>query len=79
MSDVLANATGGEVRPVFLRTGLYVGVAMALCCLIGYPVAYYVARMAGRRRGLLLALILAPWRINYPFVSSSSVRMSLAV
>jgi len=33
--------------------------------LIGYPVAYYIARLAGRRRGLLLALILAPWWINY--------------
>jgi spermidine/putrescine transport system permease protein len=65
MSDVLAMATTGDLRPVFIRTLLYVGVAMALCCLIGYPVAYYVARLAGRRRGLLLALILAPWWINY--------------
>ena len=34
-------------------------------CSIGYPVAYYVARLAGGNRGLLLALILAPWWINY--------------
>ena len=27
--------------------------------------AYYTARLAGRRRGLILALILAPWWINY--------------
>ena len=33
--------------------------------LIGYPVAYYTARLAGKRRGLVLALILAPWWINY--------------
>ena len=38
---------------------------MSLCIAVGYPVAYYVARLAGRRRGLLLALILAPWWINY--------------
>ena len=33
--------------------------------MVGYPVAYYTARLAGKRRGLLLALILAPWWINY--------------
>ncbi len=65
MGDIVSSALSGELRPVFLRTGWYVAVAMALCCLIGYPVAYYVARLAGRRRGLLLALILAPWWINY--------------
>ena len=37
----------------------------SICFLIGYPVAYYVARLAGRRRGLLLALLLAPFWINY--------------
>jgi spermidine/putrescine transport system permease protein len=40
-------------------------LALALCVAIGYPVAYYTARLAGRRRGLVLALILAPWWINY--------------
>ena len=33
--------------------------------LIGYPVAYYVARHAGRYRVLLLILIIAPFWINY--------------
>jgi spermidine/putrescine transport system permease protein len=64
MSEVITRATTGDLRPVFTRTFLYVVAAMALCGLIGYPVAYYVARLA-RRRGLLLALILAPWWINY--------------
>ena len=41
------------------------GRGNGLCIIIGYPVAYYVARLAGRRRGLLLALILLPWWINY--------------
>ena len=36
-----------------------------ICFLIGFPVAYYVARFAGRRRGLLLALLLAPFWISY--------------
>ena len=33
--------------------------------MIGYPVAYFVARRAGRRRGVYLALILLPFWINY--------------
>jgi ABC-type spermidine/putrescine transport system permease subunit I len=40
-------------------------VATALSLLIGYPVAYYLARHAGRYRVLLLLLIIAPFWINY--------------
>ena len=65
MREVLQRSVNGDLRPVFERTFVYVGAALALCIAIGYPVAYYVARHAGRRRGLLLALILAPWWINY--------------
>ena len=65
LSRVLHRAVTGDLRPVFVRTFGYVAAALALCIVIGYPVAYYVARLAGRRRGLLLALILAPWWINY--------------
>jgi spermidine/putrescine transport system permease protein len=63
--DVLARSVTGDMRGVFLRTLLYVALALAVCVVVGYPVAYYLARHAGRRRGLLLALILAPWWINY--------------
>lgn len=63
--EVLQRAVGGDLQPVFVRTFVYVAAALSACVLIGYPVAYYVARLAGRRRGLLLALILAPWWINY--------------
>ncbi len=56
---------GGALGETFLRTILYVGVASTLCILIGYPVAYYVARRAGRWKGLLLLLMIAPFWINY--------------
>ena len=64
-TEVIQRSLTGDLRPVFVRTLLFVGLALLLCFLIGYPVAYYLARYAGRRRGLLLALILAPWWINY--------------
>ncbi len=51
--------------PAFLRTFAYVGAAAGLCLLIAYPVAYYTARYAGRRRGLLLVLLIAPFWISY--------------
>ena len=65
IGDVLRRSVNGDLRPVFVRTFGYVVGALAVCIAIGYPVAYYVARLAGRRRGLLLALLLAPWWINY--------------
>src|SRR5215210_542779 len=63
--DVLKELFTGQLGIVFLRTIVYVAVATALSLLIGYPVAYYLARHAGRYRVLLLLLIIAPFWINY--------------
>jgi len=63
--EVLGELFTGQLGMVFLRTLVYVAVATALSLLIGYPVAYYVARHAGRYRVLLLLLIIAPFWINY--------------
>lgn len=64
-TQVVADSFSGPYQAVWLRTASYTGIALLICAAIGYPVAYYTARLAGRRRGLLLALILAPWWINY--------------
>src|SRR5258708_38440974 len=56
---------GGAFLKVFLRTVAFVAVAMGLSLLIGYPVAYYAARHAGRWRGLVLLLLVLPFWINY--------------
>lgn len=63
--DVLSESISGTYREVWIRTALYTIVSLAICVVVGYPVAYYTARLAGKRRGLVLALILAPWWINY--------------
>lgn len=65
MGDVLDRVFGGDLGTVFLRTFKFVGLSLAGCILIGYPVAYYVARKAGRRRGLVLMLLLLPFWISY--------------
>ena len=56
---------GGAFFTVFMRTVGYVALAMALSLLIGYPVAYYAARHAGRWRALVLLLLVLPFWINY--------------
>jgi spermidine/putrescine transport system permease protein len=64
-AEVAADLFGGQLGLVALRTIGYVFAASALCVLIGYPVAYFVSRKAGRWRWLWLLLILAPFWINY--------------
>jgi putrescine transport system permease protein len=58
-------APGGSFFGVAVRTIAYVAIALALSLLIGYPVAYYIARHAGRTKSLLLILLIAPLWINY--------------
>jgi ABC-type spermidine/putrescine transport system permease subunit I len=64
---VLTHIVGddGIFGPALLRTAVYVLTASVLCLLIAFPIAYYVARLAGRWRGLLLTLLIAPFWISY--------------
>jgi spermidine/putrescine transport system permease protein len=55
----------GPFLKVFLRTVAYVAIAMGLSLAIGYPVAYYAARHAGRGRAAVLLLLVLPFWINY--------------
>jgi ABC-type spermidine/putrescine transport system permease subunit I len=58
-------APGGSFFGVAVRTILYVAIALALSVVIGYPVAYYIARHAGRWKLVLLVLIILPLWISY--------------
>jgi ABC-type spermidine/putrescine transport system permease subunit I len=64
-NNIAADSVSGPYRDVWQRTAIYSCWALVICVGVGYPVAYYTARLAGKRRGLILALILAPWWINY--------------
>jgi spermidine/putrescine transport system permease protein len=57
--------TDGVYYAAFLRTMEFVGLSTALCLIVGYPFAYFVARHAGRWKGLFLALFFAPFWISY--------------
>ena len=64
-SSVLESIATGPLRGVVMRTIAYVLVAMVLSFGIGFPIAYYLARHAGRRRLMLLTLIVLPFWVNY--------------
>ena len=55
----------GLRRPDRGQDGGLRGDRLLLCLLIAYPAAYFVARFAGRRKGLFLVLLIAPFWISY--------------
>ena len=64
--DTLKNFWhGGPFLKVSLRTVEFVAIAVALSLLIGYPVAYFAARHAGRWKGAILLALIVPLWINY--------------
>ena len=65
MSDVLDRIFGGDLGTVFVRTFGFVALSLIGCIAIGYPVAYFVARKASRRRGLVLMFLVLPFWISY--------------
>jgi spermidine/putrescine transport system permease protein len=56
---------GGQFWDDVVRTLAYIVAAVALSLAIGYPVAWYAARHAGRWRGPLLVCLVAPFWISY--------------
>ena len=63
--QVFTSLATGPLRGVAVRTVLYVVCAMSLCFVFGFPIAYFLARHAGKRKLLLLVLIIVPFWVNY--------------
>ena len=51
--------------PPVVRTVSFVIIAVVVCLIIAFPVAYFAAKYAGRRKALVLTLIVAPFWISY--------------
>lgn len=62
---IFTSLTTGPLQGVAIRTVTYVVCAMLLCFLIGFPVAYFLARHAGKRKLMYLVLIILPFWVNY--------------
>ena len=66
MQQVLGDlAPGGVYWGAVVRTLEYVFLSLFFSVLIGYPVAYYIARHAGRTKNVLLILLIMPFWISY--------------
>ena len=50
---------------VLARSVGFALATVAICILVGYPVAYYIAVYGGRWKNLLIALVVLPFFINY--------------
>jgi spermidine/putrescine transport system permease protein len=51
--------------PILLRSVGFALATVALCLLLGYPVAYYIARFGGNAKHVLIALVVLPFFVNY--------------
>lgn len=58
-------APGGIFAGVVMNTVTYVLGALVLCVLVGYPVAYYIAKRSGRWKVLLIVLLTVPFWTSY--------------
>jgi len=55
----------GLFMPVFIRSFRLAFIATVICILVGYPVAYILAREAQRAQRVLLLLIILPLWMNF--------------
>lgn len=56
---------GVNYGPAVVNTFFYVIIASALCVLIGYPVAYTIARYGGKAKPYLLVALILPFWVSY--------------
>jgi spermidine/putrescine transport system permease protein len=59
------EALRAEYLPAFLKSLYYSLVTTVLSLAIGYPVAYWISRYGGRRKILLLILVMLPFWTSY--------------
>ena len=55
----------GQYSNVFLRSIWLGAVATAVCLAAGYPLAYFIAQAGGRRRNVLIMLVMLPMWMNF--------------
>jgi spermidine/putrescine transport system permease protein len=60
-----ADALDPLFAPILARSVGYAAATALLCLVIGYPVAYTIARFGGPYKNALIAAILLPFLINY--------------
>jgi spermidine/putrescine transport system permease protein len=60
-----SKALNPDFLPIFIRSIVYALVATLACVLIGFPLAYWIARFGGRFRNVFLVLVIIPFLTSY--------------
>jgi spermidine/putrescine transport system permease protein len=63
--DNYARAFDPRFLPTFLNSLRYAALTTVFSLAIGYPIAYWIARYGGRRKTLLLVLVMLPFWTSY--------------
>ena len=63
--DNYARAFDPGFLPTFLNSLRYAAATTILSLAIGYPIAYWISRYGGRRKALLLILVMLPFWTSY--------------
>jgi spermidine/putrescine transport system permease protein len=63
--DNYARAFDPRFLPTLLNSLRYAAITTILSLLIGYPIAYWISRYGGRRKALLLILVMLPFWTSY--------------
>ena len=64
-----SDALNSDFLPIFIRSIAYAVSATLFCILLGFPLAYWIARFAGKYRNVFLVLVIIP------FLTSFLIRM----
>ena len=59
------TALNPDFLPIFIRSIVYALVSTMACVLLGFPLAYWIARFAGRFRNVFLVLVIIPFLTSY--------------
>ena len=59
------TAVNPQFLPILLRSITYALLSTFVCVLLGFPLAYWIARFSGRFRNLFLVLVIVPFLTSY--------------
>jgi spermidine/putrescine transport system permease protein len=59
------TALNPDFLPIFIRSIVYALVSTIACVALGFPLAYWIARFAGRFRNFFLVLVIIPFLTSY--------------
>jgi spermidine/putrescine transport system permease protein len=60
-----ADALDPDRLPIFVRSIEYAAISTFLCVLLGFPLAYWIAKFGGRLRNVYLVLVIIPFLTSY--------------